>query len=143
VLWVCQPLPPARLARIPRPIAGVSPPARVDIDVDDALRQPLHEFLEGRRRALTRMLRARVAAADIPTYMHTRLRVDLELVDDFFELAPVRVRAFRVRHGLPAGAIPADVYAACLLAELRSLLDDATLVVGQGRVGSPNIRSIA
>jgi hypothetical protein len=143
VLWVCQPRAAATLARIPRSIAGPSPPPHVELRVDDALRLPLHEFLDGRRRGVVRLLRARATHAEIPAYLQTRLRNDVDLAGTFFDLAPARVRAFRVRHGLPAGAIPCDVYAARLLDELRTLFDDPDLVVGQGRVGSPNIRSIA
>jgi predicted GIY-YIG superfamily endonuclease len=143
VLWLCQPAAPATLARIPRSISGASPPARVDLLVDDVLQRPLHDFLDGRRRGLLPRLRERVAVADVPAYMQTRLRADLDVTTELFDLAPARVHAFRTRHGVPAGAVPAAVYAAGLLDELRGLLGDADLTIGHGRVGTPNMRSMA
>jgi predicted GIY-YIG superfamily endonuclease len=143
VLWVCQPAPAATLARIPRSIAGASPPPRVDIHVDETLRRSLHEYFDGRRRGFLPALRERSERAEAPDYMRTRLRADLDLADEFFDLAPARLRAFRRRHELPAGAVPSDVYAARLLDELRAVLGDSRLIVGQGGVGAPNARSMA
>ncbi len=60
--------------------------------------------------------------------MHTRLRADL--ASTFFDLAPARLRRFRRRHGLPPGAIAADVYATELLDEPRATLGDPQPVAG-------------
>jgi GIY-YIG catalytic domain len=126
-LWVAQRSPQA--ARIPRAIAGASPPTTVAVPVDVRLLPLLHRFLAGQGDRLIGDLRAAVAHGDVPAYMHARLDADIEAARDFYALGPRRLAQFRRRHALPAGPVRPEVTAGLLLGEVRVTVGDPLLCV--------------
>ena len=119
LLWAAQ---PKDAARIPGRIAGASPPNRHRAPVPPELGALVHDFLSGRSARVATALEARLARADLPDYMRPALARDVIAARDFFELAPRRLRGFRLRYGLPRGPVPAEVMAELLADEVRAAI---------------------
>ena len=119
LLWAAQ---PKDAARIPGRIAGASPPNRHRAPLPPALGALVHDFLSGRSGRVVPALETRLATAGLPDYMRPALARDLIAARDFFELAPRRVRRFRLGYGLPRGPVPADVMADILGEEVRATI---------------------
>ena len=58
--------------------------------------------------------------------MRPALARDVIAARDFFELAPRRVRRFRLRYGLARGPVPAEVMAEILAEEVRATIAEAS-----------------
>ena len=119
LLWAAQSKDPAR---IPGRIAGASPPTRHRAPVPPELGAVVHDFLSGRSARVVTALEATLATTELPDYMRPTLARDVVAARDFFELAPRRIRQFRLRYGLPRGPVPADVMAEILSEEVRAAI---------------------
>jgi predicted GIY-YIG superfamily endonuclease len=127
LLWAAQGTD--RAARIPRALAGSSPPAEATIPVEASLRPALHRFLSGRGARLLEDLQETLALVSVPAYMHTRLAADRDQARELYEIGPRRVARFRHRHRLPPGPVTAATAAALLLVEVRAIVGDDRLTV--------------
>jgi hypothetical protein len=99
---------------VPARIGGASPPASHHMSLADDLRAPLHAFLSGRS---TRIL-GQLGETAVPSFMQSSLRRDQIAAHEFFLLGPRRLRAFRVRYGLPVGPVRGDLMAQMLARDL-------------------------
>jgi hypothetical protein len=126
-LWAAQRSPQA--ARIPRAIAGASPPMTATVPVDVRFLPRLHRFLAGQGDRLIGDLRAALSHGHAPAYMHARLDADVEAASDFYALGPRRLAQFRHRHGLAPGPVRPEVATRLLLGEVRVTVGDPLLSV--------------
>ncbi len=124
LLWVSHANEHA--ASIPSRIAGSSPPTRHRTPVATELRTPLHDYFTGRSARILPVLDETIARVDLPDYMRPALSRDVVAAREFFGLAPHAVRLLRLRHGLPTGAVPVDVFADLLAEEVRATIAAST-----------------
>jgi len=110
----------------PRPISGLSPPARCTILVAPPLRPALHAFLSGTSRRLLPLLEAQRAGREM--FMQPALARDQESAGAFFAHGPSALRSLRLRHGLAAGPVVRSTIEELLARELRDAIGDFTVL---------------
>jgi hypothetical protein len=82
----------------------------------------LHDFLSGRSARVLDEMRAGLAEIDVPVFTRAALERDADAARAFFDLAPRRVREFRLRHALPPGLVRGEVMAELLADEVRATI---------------------
>jgi hypothetical protein len=120
LLWAAQ--AGGRAGAIPSRVGGASPPLAHRTPVAPALRPALHDYLAGRSARLVDILDGRVRHAALPDHVRAGVLRDVAPAREFHELAPRRVRALRLRHGLPAGPLAAGLMAELVGGELRAAI---------------------
>ncbi len=132
LIWVAFSLPDAQ-TRIPSRLHGSSPPVDHTTSFDPRAQKALHGFMSGTSKKWLTALHERLSANESIAYMHPALVRDLTSAAEFFDLGPRALRAFRLKHGLPAGVVDRETQIELLRQEVQEAIGDVALASSRTR----------